>query len=165
MKKDGACSFVGALLAVGILIGNVVHKTNPSFWWFDAAVAGKIESASNVCNATNVFLPRLFDFLFMLPTPTPADAVTLAVVLLVAGVITLQKNAAAGHSWWTRHFWITPTANLSAKRRASLSERMVEVSSVNPAYTGSAKQDSNLAAATADDEDVVFQRGRRSSLI
>ena len=144
------------------MIGNVVHKTNPSFWWFDAAVAGKIESVSNVCNATNVFLPRLFDFLFMLPTPTtPADAVTLAVVLLVAGVLTLQKNAAAGHSWWKMHFWITPTANLSTKRRASLSERMV--SSVNPAYTGSAKQDSNLAAATADDEDVVFQR--RSSLI
>lgn len=40
LKKDGACSAVGALLALGILIGNGVYKNHDHFWWFDAATAG-----------------------------------------------------------------------------------------------------------------------------
>jgi len=39
LRKDGICSSIGALLAVGILVGNLGYKKNTGFWWFDAAVA------------------------------------------------------------------------------------------------------------------------------
>lgn len=82
-------------------------------------------------------------------------AVTLSVVLLASGVITLRKNAADGHPWWTCEFWTTPTIMLSQKRRVSLSERMLHAGlkpdNLVGVADGSALDGSSLDGSAPDD--------------
>ena len=81
-------------------------------------------------------------------------AVTLSVVLLASGVITLRKNAVDGHPWWTCEFWTTPTIILSQKRRVSLSERMLHAGlkpdNLVGVADGSALDDSSLDGSAPD---------------